>query len=62
MDKATLERLDDDDWEILQRKPFLFSTETLLEFGKCCGKKCINCPYEPKHTLGNKNILIIKKF
>ena len=47
MDKATLERLDDDDWEILQRKPFLFSTETLLEFGKCCGKKCMNCPYEP---------------
>ena len=56
MDKATLERLDDDDWNTLQRKPFPLSSETLLKLGKCCGNKCMNCPYEPKHTTGNENI------
>ena len=58
MDKATLERLDDDDWEILQRKPFLFSTETLLEFGKCCGKKCRHCPFFPTGKKGATKINI----
>jgi hypothetical protein len=56
MDKKTLERLDDDDWYILQRKPLPLLAETLLKLGKCCGNKCLNCPYEPKHTIGNKNI------
>jgi len=56
MDKKTLERLDDDDWYILQRKPLPLLAETLLKLGNCCGNKCLNCPYEPKHTTGNKNI------
>ncbi len=58
MDKITLERLDDDDWNILQRQKIVqLSLETLIKLGKCCDSKCINCPYEPKPTLNN-----IKKF
>ena len=56
MDKTTLERLDDYDWYILQRNQPPLSSETLLKLGKCCGNKCLNCPYEPKHTIGNENI------
>ena len=56
MDKATLERLDDDDWNTLQRKLSPLSAETLLKLGRCCGNRCINCPYEPKHTTGIENI------
>jgi hypothetical protein len=56
MDKATLERLDDDDWNTLQRKLSPLSAETLLKLGRCCGNRCINCPYEPKHTPGIENI------
>lgn len=58
MDKATLEKLDDEDWNIAQQKIFSLSAETLLKLGQCCGNKCKNCPYEPKHTPGNKNISI----
>jgi len=58
MDKATLEQLDNDDWNILQRNQPPLLAETLLKLGKCCGNKCLNCPYEPKHTPGNKNIHI----
>lgn len=58
MDKITLERLDDDDWDILkQQKIVQLSSETLIKLGKCCGSKCINCPYEPKHTPNNTKIL-----
>jgi hypothetical protein len=56
MDKTTLERLDDDDWYSLKRKPLPLSAETLLKLGRCCGNKCLNCPYKPKHTIGNENI------
>ena len=56
MDKTTLERLDDDDWYSLKRKPLPLSAETLLKLGRCCGNKCLNCPYEPKHSIGNENI------
>jgi len=56
MNKETLERLDDDDWNILKQKIFQLSAETLLKLGKCGGSKCMYCPYEPKHTQGNENI------
>jgi len=59
MDKATLEKLDDDDWNILKRKPFPLPAKTLLKLGRCCGNKCLNCPYEPKHTPGNENTNIL---
>ena len=61
MDKATLERLDDDDWNTLQRKLSPLSAETLLKLGRCCGNRCINCPYEPKHTTGIENIQVNHK-
>ena len=60
MDKVTLERLDDEDWNI-KKNTFPISSETLLKLGRCCGNKCMNCPYEPKHTQGNKNIQSIYK-
>lgn len=25
------------------------SAETLASIGECCGGKCRNCPYKPKH-------------
>ena len=56
MDKKTLEQLDDLDWDTLQRKPLPLSAVTLIKLGNCCGNKCLNCPYEPKHTKGNENI------
>jgi hypothetical protein len=24
--------------------------------GRCCGSKCLNCPYEPLHERGNTNL------
>ncbi len=58
MDKVTLERLDDDDWNILQSQKLLYlSSKKLIELEKCCGSKCINCPYEPKHTQGISKLL-----
>jgi len=60
MDKATLEKLDDNDWNTLSvRKLFPLSVHSLLKLGQCCGNKCENCPYEPKHIIGNKNINIL---
>ena len=36
----------------------MLSREFLIERGYCCGHGCLMCPYEPKHTEGNK---VIKK-
>ena len=33
------------------------SAENLLQRGYCCGLKCKNCPYFPRHTTGNKIIV-----
>ena len=33
------------------------SAESLLERGYCCGLKCKNCPYFPRHITGNKTIV-----
>lgn len=30
------------------------SKEFLLKRGYCCGNKCRNCPYIPKHIKGNR--------
>ena len=58
MTKNTLERLDDEDWNYNTSKPKLhhIAAKNLIKLGKCCGNKCLNCPYEPKHTPGNKII------
>jgi len=32
------------------------SRETLLARKQCCGHKCKNCPYTPKHVKGSKDI------
>lgn len=32
------------------------SREQLLTYGKCCGNKCKNCPYLPKHKAGSKKV------
>lgn len=34
----------------------VFTEKYLRERGFCCAQKCTNCPFEPKHTLGNKNL------
>lgn len=33
------------------------SKELLLERGKCCGNKCLNCPYHPCWTKGVTDII-----
>lgn len=30
--------------------------ETLIGQGKCCGNKCVNCPYTPAHVKGSTKI------
>lgn len=30
--------------------------EQLIKNAVCCGNKCLNCPYKPKHIKGNKTI------
>lgn len=32
------------------------SREFLLQQGKCCGNKCQNCPYVPKHVAGSTEV------
>lgn len=34
---------------------FILTAHFLLKRGKCCGNKCLNCPYEPKAIRGNTN-------
>lgn len=31
------------------------SRATLIEAGRCCGNKCLNCPYMPRHVRGVTN-------
>jgi hypothetical protein len=38
------------------------SAEKLLERGYCCGLKCKNCPYFPRHITGNKTIVNEKTY
>ncbi len=54
MDKRTLEKLDDEEWNLSKRYLTPIPAKTLIKLGKCCGNKCLNCPFEPKHTPGNK--------
>jgi|TARA_B100000214_G_C23786500_1_gene543859 adenosylhomocysteine nucleosidase len=35
----------------------MLSREFLIQRGYCCGHGCLMCPYEPKHTKGNKNLM-----
>ena len=35
----------------------MLSKEFLTERGYCCGHGCLMCPYEPKHTEGNTNLM-----
>jgi len=30
--------------------------EFLVSRGECCGNKCTNCPYYPRHKKGSKKI------
>ena len=41
----------------LEKGAIIFTESYLVKRGKCCGSKCINCPYEPKHTPNNTKIL-----
>ncbi len=57
MDKVTLERLDDDDWNILKRQKVIqLSSEMLIKLGSCCGSKCKHCPYDPLYDKGSTSI------
>jgi hypothetical protein len=38
----------------MKSKPL--SKEFLFLRGFCCGNKCFNCPYEPKHEKHSKSI------
>ena len=32
----------------------VFTADFLSQRGYCCGNGCRHCPYQPKHTAGNK--------
>lgn len=32
------------------------SREKLLQYGQCCGYRCQNCPYRPKHKKGSREV------
>ncbi|MBS3157624.1 hypothetical protein J4442_05665 [Candidatus Woesearchaeota archaeon] len=36
----------------MELKPL--TKEELLAQKECCGNRCLNCPYIPKHTKGSK--------
>ena len=42
----------------MSKKPL--SREFLTSRGFCCGNKCLNCPYTPKHIKGNTKLEEIK--
>jgi len=35
----------------------MLSQSFLIQRGYCCGHGCLMCPYEPKHTKGNTNLM-----
>ena len=35
----------------------MLSREFLIQRGYCCGLGCLMCPYKPKHTEGNTNLM-----
>ena len=35
----------------------MLSREFLIKSGYCCGHGCLMCPYKPKHTEGNTNLM-----
>lgn len=43
------------DYYIDKNGNMILTKEYLLKKKKCCGNKCTNCPYIPKHVKGNKN-------
>ncbi|MBS3914128.1 MAG: hypothetical protein KG003_06485 [Bacteroidetes bacterium] len=32
---------------------FILTAKYLLKRGSCCGNRCRNCPYHPRHTKGS---------
>jgi len=42
----------------MENKSVVFTALFHLKRGECCGNKCRHCPYEPKHSKGNKHIHI----
>jgi len=37
------------------------SREVLIAQRSCCGRGCLNCPYDPKHIRGSEKIKDIPK-
>ena len=35
----------------------MLSRDFLVSRGYCCGHGCLMCPYKPKHTEGNTNLM-----
>ena len=48
----------EEDYHINENGKVVFSREYHLRRSFCCGSGCVNCPYEPKHQRGNKNVAI----
>ena len=41
------------DYYLNEKNLMVLTKEYLLKRKKCCGKKCINCPYIPKYKKGS---------
>lgn len=35
----------------------MLTKEFLINRGVCCGNKCINCPYRPRHRKGSSKLM-----
>lgn len=42
--------------EEVESKPKPLSKEYLFKRGRCCGSRCLNCPYYPRHLKGNRKV------
>lgn len=38
---------------------FVFTEHYLKTFSNCCGNGCKHCPFDPRHTKGNTELLDI---
>jgi len=45
----------------LESGMLVFTERYHVERGRCCGKKCRHCPYEPAYEKGNKKLKDGKK-
>ena len=44
------------DYYLIEGGKMVFTEKYHTDRGRCCGKKCRHCPYEPAYEKGNKKL------